>query len=179
MKNLLLFFCLVTLFAFGLSSCATSDESELMELTEISQDEMQDRTLQLLPPDLKVSLVTSNLPLGCTDSPLSGNAVCFGPGSTDIIITAKIENDSPTNITSQFEVEFCIVGIGCTSFTVPGLNANSSTTEDYQFSVPCASGTPPFQLVQEQIVVTADATNVINETNEGNNSRRYFICRAI
>ncbi len=179
MKNSIFFYCLIAVFALFLSSCETSDESDLFVTTEIAQDEMQLMGgPQLVLPDLRVPSVTTSLnESNACSSVLSGDATCNGGGNIQFTVTGVIRNQSPVAITTPFEVQLCVNGAGCLTNTIQNLGANTSTTTSRVFSFPCAVGAPPYALIQEIVFVRADFSQVVNESNEGNNSRRYFVCR--
>lgn len=182
MKKSFLIYCLGALFMFSIVACEKADDSDLIEVENLSQDEIQfmGPSIQAVLPDLRVTSISSTLNVGnvCPGGVPSADATCNGGGSVVFTVTAVVRNQSPVPVNTPFDLDFCVFNAGCGTVQIPSLGAFASTTETFIYSFPCATGLPPYALIQEVVYAMADASFVVNEINENNNySDRYPVCR--
>lgn len=183
MKKSFFLYCFGAVLLLSVFACEKADDSDLLETENLVQDEIQlmggpDPEPAL--PDLIVSSITSSLTVNntCPGVP-SADATCTGGGTNNFTITAVVENITNVDVTIPFQLDVCIDNVLCGIVTINGLAGGATASRTLNFSLPCASGPPPYQLIQEVGYAIVDSPDAVNEFRENNNaSRRYPICRA-
>lgn len=187
MKNTLNLCMLLVGCLFIFSACQKEDQPLVVEETvSTPTDEIQMRipiNAQLAKPDLVVISVSSDMPIGtCVNGPKPSTVCGSVGGSFPFVLTCVVKNigNGPLQAGQSYRMNFDLLSGGQTNPQYTSVYTSvggTFTITSPQYSLPCPTTGPPFQIGEQQFLATVDSWDEIDEVIETNNtSRPYIFC---